>query len=308
MEIEIETKKKKRKWPWIIGIIILGIGMYIWNVYANLTFNLKSVHVEIDRDKSDMRVEKVHLEKKEPFSILLLGVDQRENDKGRSDTIIVLTINANEGSTKMLSIPRDTYTKIVGHGTSDKLNHAYAFGGIKMAMASVENLLDIPIDYVTEVNMEAFQDIVDAVGGIKVNNELTFKEEGYSFPKGEVKLDGEHALAYVRMRKEDPDGDFGRQERQKQLIQGILKEGASVSSLWKYKNIFNALGDNISTNLTFEQMLELQKKHKNAINSIEQLYFKKGQGQTINGIWYYMMNKKELKDVSTELKVHLSLK
>lgn len=308
MEIEIEKKKKKRKWPWIIGIIILGIGMYVWDVYANLTSNLKSVHVEIDREKSDMRVEKVHLEKKEPFSILLLGVDQRENDKGRSDTIIVLTINTNEGSTKMLSIPRDTYTKIVGHGTSDKLNHAYAFGGIKMAMASVENLLDIPIDYVTEVNMEAFQDIVDAVGGITVNNELTFKEEGYSFPKGEVKLDGEHALAYVRMRKEDPAGDFGRQERQKQLIQGILKEGASVSSLWKYKNIFNALGDNISTNLTFEQMMELQKKHKNAINSIEQLYFKKGKGQTINGIWYYMMNKKELKDVSAELKAHLILK
>lgn len=308
MEIEIEKKKKKRKWPWIIGIIILGIGMYVWDVYANLTSNLKSVHVEIDREKSDMRVEKVHLEKKEPFSILLLGVDQRENDKGRSDTIIVLTINTNEGSTKMLSIPRDTYTKIVGHGTSDKLNHAYAFGGIKMAMASVENLLDIPIDYVTEVNMEAFQDIVDAVGGITVNNELTFKEEGYSFPKGEIKLDGEHALAYVRMRQEDPAGDFGRQERQKQLIQGILKEGASVRSLWKYKNIFNALGDNISTNLTFEQMMELQKKHKNAINSIEQLYFKKGKGQTINGIWYYMMNKKELKDVSAELKAHLILK
>lgn len=208
----------------------------------------------------------------------------------------------------MLSIPRDTYTKIIGYGTSDKLNHAYAFGGTKMAMASVENLLDIPIDYVTEVNMEGFQDIVDAVGGITVHNMLAFKEESYSFPKGEIKLDGEHALAYVRMRKEDPDGDFGRQERQKQLIQGILKEGASVSSLWKYKDIFNALGDNISTNLTFGQMMELQKNHKEAINSIEQLYFNKGQGQTMHGIWYYMMNKKELKDVSAELKTHLGLK
>ncbi|OMC89176.1 LytR family transcriptional regulator [Viridibacillus sp. FSL H7-0596] len=308
MDVPVEKKKKKRKWPWIIGLIILGIGLYGWNVYANLSSNLKSVHVEINRDKSDLRVEKVNLEKKEPFSILLLGVDQRENDKGRSDTIIVLTINANEGSTKMLSIPRDTYTKIIGYGTSDKLNHAYAFGGTKMAMASVENLLDIPIDYVTEVNMEGFQDIVDAVGGITVHNMLAFKEESYSFPKGEIKLDGEHALAYVRMRKEDPDGDFGRQERQKQLIQGILKEGASVSSLWKYKDIFNALGDNISTNLTFGQMMELQKNHKEAINSIEQLYFNKGQGQTMHGIWYYMMNKKELKDVSAELKTHLGLK
>lgn len=162
----------------------------------------------------------------------------------------------------MLSIPRDTYTKIVGYGTSDKLNHAYAFGGTKMAMASVENLLDIPIDYVTEVNMEGFKDIVDAVGGITVTNMLTFKEDGYSFPKGKIKLDGEHALSFVRMRKEDPNGDFGRQERQKQLIQGILKEGASVSSLWQYKDIFNALGDNISTNLTFGQMMELQKSTK----------------------------------------------
>ncbi|MBK3494804.1 LCP family protein [Viridibacillus sp. YIM B01967] len=281
---------------------------YMWSVYSNLSTNIHEMHEEIDRGKSDLREEQVDLNKKEPFSILLLGVDQRENDKGRSDTIIVLTVNPEMESTKMVSIPRDTYTKIVGHGTTDKLNHAYAFGGIEMSMASVENLLGIPIDYVTEVNMEGFQDIVDAVGGITVKSPLAFKEEGYSFPKGKVKLDGEKALAYVRMRKEDPNGDFGRQERQKQVVQAILDKGISVSSLWKYKDIFNALGNNISTNLTFNEMMELQKNQKSAIGSIEQLYFKDGQGQTMNSIWYYIMNKEELSDISAALKTHLNLK
>ena len=77
----------------------------------------------------------------------------------------------------MVSIPRDTYTDIVGHGTQDKLNHAFAFGGIQMSLESVEHLLDMPIDYVVEVNMEGFHDIVDAVGGITVKNTLDFTQD-----------------------------------------------------------------------------------------------------------------------------------
>jgi polyisoprenyl-teichoic acid--peptidoglycan teichoic acid transferase len=109
----------------------------------------------------------------------------------------------------MLSIPRDTRTEIVGKGTIEKINHAYAFGNEEMAMKTVENFLDIPIDYYIKVSMEGFKDIVDAVGGITVNNDLDFTQDGYHFPKGQVNLDGKKALAFTRMRHEDPRGDFG---------------------------------------------------------------------------------------------------
>ena len=132
------------------------------------------MHQPIEREKSEKRTEEITLTKQDPFSVLMLGVDEREGDSGRSDTMIVLTVNPNQNSIKMLSIPRDTRTEIVGHGTTDKINHAYAFGGEKMSIATVENLLDIPIDYYVGSIWKDFKDIVDAVGGIQVNNNLDF--------------------------------------------------------------------------------------------------------------------------------------
>ena len=122
--------------------------------------------------------------------------------------MIVLTVNPELKSVKMLSIPRDTRTEIVGHGTTDKINHAYAFGGIPMSMDTVENFLDIPIDYYLEINMESFNDIVNAVGGITVENNLDFTYENVHFAKGTITLDGESALKYSRMRYDNPNGDI----------------------------------------------------------------------------------------------------
>ena len=155
---DMKNMKKRKKWPWIIAIIGLIIGGFALNVYLDLTSTLKSMYKPIDRELSEKREESIILDKQDPFSVLILGVDEREGDKGRSDTMIVMAVNPKLKTTKMVSIPRDTYTEIIGHGTTDKLNHAYAFGGIQMSLDSVENLLDIPIDYVTEVNMEGFQD------------------------------------------------------------------------------------------------------------------------------------------------------
>ncbi|MFP3489657.1 LCP family protein, partial [Staphylococcus sp. SIMBA_130] len=90
------------------------------------------------------------------ISILLMGVDERENDQGRSDTMIMITVNPNDNSMMMFNIPRDTRTEIIGRGTVEKMNHAYAYGGVEMAMDTVENFLDVPIDYYFKVNMEAF--------------------------------------------------------------------------------------------------------------------------------------------------------
>ncbi|WP_342512154.1 LCP family protein [Sporosarcina sp. FSL K6-1522] len=307
-----EVKKmKKKKWPWIVGIIsVLGlaIGGLALTVYFDLTSTLKGMHQSIERDVSEKREEKIDVSKLEPFSVLVLGVDEREGDKGRSDTMIVMAVNPKLNTTKMISIPRDTYTEIVGHGTDDKLNHAYAFGGIEMSMDSVEHLLDIPIDYVVEVNMEGFIKIVDEVGGIKVHNDLDFTQDSFHFKKGTITLTGKEALSYVRMRKEDPNGDWGRQDRQRQVIQGVLDKGKSVNSLLNYRGVFNAIGDNIKTNMTFDEMVDVQKNYRNAADKVEQLHFEQGTGKRMNGgIWYYMMDDEELKTITGELKQHLEI-
>lgn len=299
-------KTKKKKWPWIVGIlgvIVIGIGVYLFSIYSSFTSTLDEMHEPLDRPVSDMRVGEVKLSEKDPFSVLLLGVDEREGDRGRSDTMVVLTVNPEDETTKMVSIPRDTYTEIIGRGTMDKINHAYAFGGIEMSMASVENLLDIPIDYVVQVNMEGFKDIVDAVDGVNVNSPMAF--DGFS--AGNIHLNGDEALAYVQMRKQDPRGDFGRQDRQKQVIQGIMREGASVSSLVNYGDIFKALGSNVRTNMEFSEMMEVQRNYRSAVGQVDQIVVENGYGETINGVWYYMMDANELNEIKSTLKGHLNM-
>lgn len=304
------TRKKKKwlKWTLItLSIVVIGLAAYLFTIYQSLTSATEKMHEPIEREASQKRSDTVNFNEKDPFSVLMLGVDEREDDAGRSDTMIVMTVNPEEKTTKMLSIPRDTMTEIVGRGTKDKINHAYAFGGIPMAMDTVENFLDIPIDYYVQVNMEGFEDIVDSVGGVTVNNNLSFEYDGYSFPEGELAMDGKQALSYSRMRYEDPNGDFGRQERQRQIIQGVINEGASINSLWNYGNIFKALGSNIKTNFTFDQMVDIQKEYRAAASSFEQTSIENGTGEKIDGVYYYIVPEEELSSIQSALRDHLDI-
>ncbi|MBO0996458.1 LytR family transcriptional regulator [Bacillus sp. SD075] len=305
-----KKKKKKRTWLKVVGIIVLLIilagGAFAYSVWNSLTKTVDTMHTPIDRT-TDKRTKDLALSDQEPFSMLMLGVDERDGDKGRSDTMIVLTVNPQKKSVKMLSIPRDTRTEIVGHGTQDKINHAFAFGGAKMSMDTVENFLDIPIDYYMKINMEGFKDIVDAVGGVTVQNDLDFTSDGIHFAKGTRTLNGKEALAYSRMRHDDPSGDFGRQSRQRSIIEAVIKKGASVSSLTKYDEVFDALGNNIQTNLTFDDMMDIQKNYRDASKSITQSSIN-GNGTKIDGIYYYIVSDEEKEKVQSELKEQLSIK
>lgn len=298
---------KKKIWITIISCLLLAGIVYAISIYQNVSTTLETIHEPKIRKVSELRETKVELVEKEPISILLLGVDERDGDIGRSDTIIVITANPSLASVKVLSIPRDTYTEIIGLDKMDKLNHAYAFGGIDMALRSVENLLDIPIDYVVQVNMESFLKIVDSVGGVTVENPSSFTENGYQFAAGPIHLTGDSALSYVRMRKNDPLGDFGRQERQKQVLLAILKEGASFNSLLNYKDLLASLADNIRTNMTFGQMIDIQKGYKSSLTNVESITLTNGSGQRMDDIWYYVPNDKEMSDVTRTLKEHLEL-
>ena len=304
-----KNAKKKFSWLKIIGIILLLIvaagGIFAFTVYKQLENSVDQMYTPIDRE-SDKREETLELKEQQPFTVLLLGVDERDGDSGRSDSMIVLTVNPQLKTVKMVSIPRDTRVEIVGHGTVDKINHAYAFGGVTMSMDTVENFLDIPIDYYVQINMESFKDIVDAVGGITVNNELDFTYEGHHFPIGRITLNGEEALKYSRMRYEDPNGDFGRQARQRKVIEAVIKQGASLTTLTNYKNIFDTLGNNIQTNLTFNEMKTIQSDYRAAADNIEQISIE-GSGTKINGIYYYQVPEAERENIQYQLKEQLGI-
>lgn len=305
----MRTKRRRRKtWIWVTGIIFLllagSIGAYFYTMYETMTYTVESMHAPIVRERAP-RI--ITFEKAEPFTVLLLGVDERAGDKGRSDTMIALAVNPEKESIKMLSIPRDTLTEIVGRDTEDKINHAYAFGGVEMSMDTVEKFLDIPIDYYVKVNMEGFQDIVDSVGGVSLNNEMEFTAGKMNFEKGQLNLNGEEALAFVRMRKDDPNGDFGRQTRQRQVIRGVIDKGLSLGSITKFDSIFKALGDNVTTNITLNEMIDIRSQYRSATKNIEQMSID-GSGIFIDNIWYYQVTEEEKQRVQQEFKDHLGLK
>ena len=133
--------------------------------------------------------------------------------------------------------------------------------------------------------------------------DLTYKT--HNFPKGDIQLNGNQALIFSRIRYEDPRGDFGRQIRQKQIIQATINKGANVSSLLKYDEIFNALGENVETNLTFKEIVNIQRKYKGVEKNIEQIQLEKGDGGFIGKYWYYFPDETELNEVKTTLKNHL---
>lgn len=303
--------KKNKKWLWIIlsiiGVLVLSTGGYALYLYNSASNTVASIQEDIGREKSDKRSDKVVHEEKDPISILLMGVDERTGDRGRSDSLILMTVNPTKQTTQMVSIPRDTRTEIVGKGIQDKINHAYAFGGTEMAIETVENFLDIPVDYFVKINMESFKDTVDSVGGIEVDNKLAFSYGGDNFPEGPVFLDGEKALNFTRMRYEDPRGDFGRQERQRQVIEGVIKKGANISSITKFGNMFNVVRDNVKTNLSLDEMWSVQANYKEASKNLEQFQIK-GTGDKIDGIYYYIVSEEERLTLSNQLREHLEMK
>ncbi|RZT21365.1 LCP family protein [Fictibacillus sp. BK138] len=288
----------------MLGLAVLGVGGYAFYLYDSAKDAVSEMHEKIETDKPKPVITGKEEDLK-PISIMLLGVDEREGDSGRSDTIIIVAVDPKEDKMLMFSIPRDTRTEIVGKGMDDKINHAYAFGGTQMAMDTVENFLDTPIDYYVKVNMESFKDIVDAVGGVNVNNPRAFDYEGYSFPAGQQELEGKEALAYSRMRYEDPKGDLGRNDRQRQVINSIIDKGARVSSITKFDNILDILSDNVKTNMTFQEMKDIQKNYKGARRNQQSTEIKSS-GKMINGTYYGIVDDSERNRIHDLLNEYLN--
>ncbi len=267
------------------------------------TANATNDDMKLTEDEVD-RLLHPNLDRKDPFCILLLGVDERPSDRGRSDTMILLSIQPAKHSAMAISIPRDTRVLIPQRERYDKINHAYAFGGTALSVAAVERLFGVPIAYYMKTNMEGIVDIVDTVGGVDVDNARSFTYEGVTFPKGEQHLDGTNALLYVRMRKEDPNGDFGRTERQRQLLSALVDRVVSFRSLGKLPHILSRLSEDVRTNLTSGDMFDLATEYKSEIKQIDTLFLN-GKGRMIDGIYYYAVQPEDRAALHDRLLKHL---
>lgn len=299
------TERKKSKKLWlkipliIILILVLGIGGYAFSLYHNAK-KLVNEKMHNPVEIIDTALTKDKLKKKDPINILLLGIDAEGDQAGRSDAIMVMQLEPKTDTMKIVSIPRDTRTEIVGRGHDDKINHAFAFGyqecgtpcAANMSISSVENFLDIKLDYYVSINMDGLVELVDELGTITVDNDIAWSDGKYDFPVGVIEMDGDKTKAFVRMRKKDPAGDFGRTQRQRKVIEGILQEGASLGSLPNLTGMMDVFGQNMSTNMDFDDMKALFAYKDTRRNVIEHMI--SGNGTKIDGIYYLIVPEEEV--------------
>ncbi len=267
-----------------------------------------------DRDKSTLRDEAVK-PIKDNVSVLFIGVDESEmrkqgDNNSRSDALLVATLNNKDKSVKLVSIPRDSYVYVHDRGRMDKITHAHAFGGTRGTIDAVEDTLDIPIDYYVKMNFNAFIDVVDALGGIDTEvpyDHIELDENDQrtiQLIKGMQHLDGKHTLALARTRKLDNDVERGK--RQQMILQAILKEATSLKSVTKYGDLIDAIGDNMKTNMTFNEMKSFLAYLNGGIPEVDMLNLE-GVDDMSTGVYYWMLDEEHLDEVKYQLQRHLDV-
>ncbi|MCD5482250.1 LCP family protein [Lactobacillus delbrueckii subsp. bulgaricus] len=306
-------KKSRRPLPTIIGLLVAFAVMIAATWGAHAYFSLHSALVSMNGNNGSTATS-ARIAAKKPISILVLGVDQGlegRNDKGNSDTIILVTVNPTTKKATMTSIPRDTLTEILGETSNTsyymfKVNSAYQFGGSSGSVKTVSAMLNVPINYYVEVNMKALESLVNALGGVDVNVPFSFSYDWCDFKKGKQHLDGRHAIAYARMRYDDPRGDYGRQLRQRQIIQAVVKKGLSVNGLVNYQKLLKVFAKYVKTNLTFGDMTSLAINYRSAASNISSGYIQ-GHDATISGTSLQIASTEELQKWSNKLRKSLGL-
>ena len=200
--------------------------------------------------------------------VLLMGVDRRADDVGRSDTLMLAAVDEEDERATLLSIPRDTRIEVGSYGY-DKINHAYAFGGHEMTLAAVGKIVGVPITHYILIDTSAFERIVDVVGGVDIDVE---KRMYYEDPwddngglvidlyPGEQHMSGAQAIQYVRYR--DGEGDIGRIARQQHFMRALLAQFLSPQVLPRISAVIDEVKNAVETDLTTRQLLTLAKRMK----------------------------------------------
>ncbi|PTG06033.1 hypothetical protein BU646_07530 [Staphylococcus chromogenes] len=249
-----------------------------------------------DKRESVLRKHKVN-PTTDPVSILFLGIDdssaRRENgqsvEQSRTDAMILSTLNPDKNQIRLLSIPRDTLSYIPEVGYYDKITHAHAYGGPNASMDTVEKALNVPVDYYVRIDMDAFAQTVDELGGIEYDvpydlNEPNRSDNGrIKLKKGKQVLNGEEVLAVTRTRKQD--SDLKRGQRQMEVLKILFKKAQEAQSLHKLDDIIEIVGKNSKHNLSYDEIRALATDYlvKDTDIKTEQL---KGENELLNGIYY----------------------
>lgn len=313
-----EKKRKKGRRLKRVLIVFLTLFLAVVAYGGYLLFETyqaaNNAYTELDREKSKYRDKEVEINK-DPFSVLIMGIEDYSSggENGRTDTLIVATLNPKEKTMKLLSIPRDTLVYYEHLGYESRINHAHAYGGKEMTIEKVEELLEVPIDYYTTVNFEGFKNVIDIIGGVEVEVPFDFTEKSdvdnslLQFTEGPMNLDGEEALAYARMRKQDPRGDFGRNDRQKQIIQAAMSEMLKPGNLLKVDNIAKEMGKNVQTNIRVSEGIGLSKLYAGFNSSSMENVTLEGADDTSTGAYYFVPYEESILEVRRTLKSHLEI-
>lgn len=285
----------------IIALVLLSVGGY---EYYKIHQTAEGIF-----GKGSAKVSK-KLRDGKAVNVLITGVDSGAIGRtksnygvGNTDTLEVATVNPKKQTITFTSIPRDTLVKLNTDSGDDyvKINAAYSIGGIKKTESAIEQLLDINIDYYANVDMGALEKVVNALGGVTVDNPFEFTYEGHTFPKGTQKLNGTNALKYSRMRYNDPNNDYGRQKRQQQVMKAVVKKFKSASSVTAINKLLDVAKDGLKTDVPINSIATLYANYHNAMNNVKTVQFQ-GENATIDGASFQIASTKEINRVSKIIK------
>lgn len=301
-----QSKKRKGRIALItcLTLLVVGTSAYAFRKPLGLmafdVFLSGAVEKQLEKSYAPLEgdaAKPVEQEKKlEPFSTLLLGVDQREDEPARSDTMIYAVVRPEDAKVLLISIPRDTLTEIVGKDKEDKINHAYVFGGEKMARDTVENFLDSEVDYYAAINFQGLRDIVDELGGIElpITEDIVNKQkdhEKFTIEAGKPLYSGQEALNFVRYRE---DSDFNRTKRHQVFLNAMVDRMLKLNQVSKIPELIDMLGSNFKTDLMPSYIIDLSKQmlieNKPEISGFTIM----GEGTRINGIFYDLANEEDV--------------
>ena len=242
---------------------------------------------------------------------LLMGVDAQDvkNSKGtRTDTMMLTKINFDTGKIDMLSIPRDT--RVLVKGKEDKVNHAHAYGGPSLSMDSVQDFLNLDIDYYVKVDYKVVMGIVDAIGGVEIDVpfNMKYRDDTPGFPlldinlkKGLQTLDGKDAHDFLRYRKGYPEGDLGRIKAQQYFMKELIKQTLKPKNLLKLPKLAETYFENVETNIPWTVMLKGVASAKK-INVDEMVTATvPGENQRIGGLDYLVYYREETKQIVLDM-------
>ncbi len=194
------------------------------------------------------------------INILLVGIDDGDGanpatSPHRSDSMLLMGVHKSTGAVSLLSIPRDTRVAIPGHSSADKFGHSFAYGGVELTIATIQDFLKVPVHYYIVADWQGFIKVVDALGGVDLHVEANMRyEDPYAnlkidLKKGFQHLNGHQAGQYVRFRH-DEMGDIGRVSRQQKFLKALATQAVRPGNLIRLPQIISILRDNVQTNMT----------------------------------------------------------